>query len=120
MGMGTRPRLGKREWVAPRKSARPIRDAAAVPAPFRGRHRLERSMVVTVEPGIYFCREYIEAFFLSEPTHAQYIDEAVLEKYYPVGGVRIEDCILVTEDGYENLTTAPKGEEALKIINGEK
>jgi Xaa-Pro dipeptidase len=41
----------------------------------------------------------------------------LLEKYYPVGGVRIEDDLLVTEDGYENLTTAPKGEKALKIIN---
>ena len=40
-----------------------------------------------------------------------------MEKYYPVGGVRIEDDILITEDGYENLTTAPKGEEALRIIN---
>lgn len=34
-----------------------------------------------------------------------------------MGGVRIEDDLLVTEDGYENLTTAPKGEEALRIIN---
>lgn len=57
--------------------------------------------------------------FLNHPVHSQYIDKAVLEKYYPVGGVRIEDCILVTEDGYENLTTAPKGEEAVRIINGE-
>ena len=31
--------------------------------------------------------------------------------------MRIEDDILITEDGYENLTTAPKGEEALRIIN---
>jgi Xaa-Pro dipeptidase len=31
--------------------------------------------------------------------------------------VRIEDDILVTKDGFENLTTAPKGNEALKIIN---
>jgi Xaa-Pro dipeptidase len=33
--------------------------------------------------------------------------------------VRIEDDVLVTEDGYENLTTTPKGDEALKIINGD-
>lgn len=43
----------------------------------------------------------------------------MLEKYYPVGGVRIEDDILVTEDGYENLTDAPKGEELFRIINGQ-
>lgn len=34
-----------------------------------------------------------------------------------MGGVRIEDDILITQEGYENLTTAPKGEEALRIIN---
>lgn len=45
------------------------------------------------------------------------INKDLLGKYYPVGGVRIEDDILVTEDGYENLTTAPKGDEALTIIN---
>lgn len=66
----------------------------------------------------YFSRPYIETLFLDHPTHSRYIDRDVLEKYYPVGGVRIEDDILVTKDGYENLTTAPKGEEALKIING--
>jgi Xaa-Pro aminopeptidase len=36
-----------------------------------------------------------------------------------VGGVRIEDDILVTADGYENLTKAPRGEEMLRIIRGE-
>ncbi len=51
--------------------------------------------------------------------HAKYINTDVLAQYYDVGGVRIEDCILVTDSGYENLTTAPKGEEALQIINGQ-
>lgn len=49
--------------------------------------------------------------------YAKYINKDLLEKYYPVGGVRIEDDILVTKEGYENLTTAPKGDAALKIIN---
>ncbi|KAK4237913.1 hypothetical protein C8A03DRAFT_34108 [Achaetomium macrosporum] len=82
----------------------------------RRRQRLEPNMVVTIEPGIYFCREYIQTCFLNDPTHAKYINTAVLEKYWDVGGVRIEDDILVTKDGYENLTLAPKGEEMLKII----
>ncbi|EGR48826.1 uncharacterized protein TRIREDRAFT_61765, partial [Trichoderma reesei QM6a] len=86
----------------------------------RERQLLEPNMIVTVEPGIYFCREYIEGYFLNNPTHAKFIDKDVLEGYYSVGGVRIEDDILVTEDGYENLTPAPKGEEMIRIINAHK
>jgi Xaa-Pro dipeptidase len=42
-----------------------------------------------------------------------------LEKYWEVGGVRIEDNVLVTKDGYENLTTAVKEvDEMEKLING--
>ncbi|KAK3302179.1 peptidase M24, structural domain-containing protein [Chaetomium strumarium] len=81
-----------------------------------GRQSLEPNMVVTIEPGIYFCREYIQGRFLNDPTHAKYINTSVLERYWDVGGVRIEDDILVTKDGYENLTSAPKGEEMLRII----
>jgi Xaa-Pro dipeptidase len=43
----------------------------------------------------------------------------VLEKYWQVGGVRIEDNILVTETGYDNLTTVVKDVAGMeKIING--
>lgn len=79
--------------------------------------KLRPNMVVTVEPGIYFCRPFLEAAFLANPKHARFIDADVLEGFYPVGGVRIEDCILVTPDGYENLTSAPKGAELLDVIN---
>jgi len=66
----------------------------------------------------YFCREYLEGYFLHDPSHSRFIDWDVLEGYYDVGGARIEDCILVTREGYENLTTAPKGEELLDVIRG--
>ena len=43
----------------------------------------------------------------------------MLEKYWAVGGVRIEDNLLITKDGYENLTTAVKDvDEMEKLING--
>lgn len=77
---------------------------------------LEPGMVVTVEPGLYFNRFLLEQFFLSDPEHSQFIDKEVLERYWKVGGVRIEDDILVTRDGYENLTSAPKGKSMLEVI----
>ncbi len=75
--------------------------------------------ILTPRAPSYFSRPYLEGDFLKDPKHAELIDRDVLESYYHVGGVRIEDCILVTDDGHENLTTAPKGEEALKIIDGD-
>ncbi|CAI0654356.1 unnamed protein product, partial [Colletotrichum noveboracense] len=122
MGGGAGGRVGKREVITPEMMgamARATAAAASVPPPYKGRQYLKKNMIVTVEPGVYFCREYIEGYFLSNPRHARFINKAVLEKYYRVGGVRIEDDILVTDDGYENLSTgAPKGEELLRVING--
>ncbi|KAI0180830.1 hypothetical protein GGR52DRAFT_577567 [Hypoxylon sp. FL1284] len=82
-----------------------------------GRHNtLRAGMVVTVEPGVYFCRPYVEAYFLRREEHARYIDAEVLERYWPVGGARVEDDVLVTEDGYDVLTSAPKGDELLRLM----
>ncbi|KAG9807941.1 putative Xaa-Pro aminopeptidase, partial [Aureobasidium melanogenum] len=80
---------------------------------------LRPGMVITCEPGIYFNREALETVFLPSPVHSKYINKSVLERFMAVGGVRIEDDLLITEDGWENLTTAAKGEAALRIICGE-
>jgi Xaa-Pro dipeptidase len=56
---------------------------------------------------IYFCKFIIDPY-LANPEQNKYIDEAVLQRFWEVGGVRIEDNIWITKDGYENLTTAPK------------
>ncbi|KAH7162114.1 putative Xaa-Pro aminopeptidase [Dactylonectria estremocensis] len=73
----------------------------------RVRGNLPSGSVITVEPGIYFC-SFIIAPYLKDPEHSKFIDAAVLDKYWDVGGVRIEDNILITPTGYENLTTVPK------------
>ncbi|KAI1947201.1 hypothetical protein LOZ12_000545 [Ophidiomyces ophidiicola] len=75
---------------------------------------LKPGMVVTVEPGIYFSELAIEDA-KGKPL-SKYIDMEVLEKYMPVGGVRIEDDILVTKHGFENLTKAPKGKAMMETI----
>ncbi|KAK4043974.1 metallopeptidase family M24-domain-containing protein [Parachaetomium inaequale] len=119
----------KAEWVGPRMVAALYGDAVAAMRDLSydengrvesgGRQKLEENMVVTIEPGIYFCREYIEGYFLNDPVHSKYINKEELDKYWDVGGVRIEDDILVTKDGYENLTWAPKGDAMLRILKGE-
>lgn len=76
---------------------------------------LQPGMVVTIEPGIYF-NDFLLKRFLQDPKQTKFINKDVLKRYIPVGGVRIEDDILITKKGYENLTTAAKGEEMLTII----
>ena len=73
---------------------------------------LQPGMIVTVEPGIYFSA----AALRSDSHIADYVDLDVVQRYMDVGGVRIEDDILITREGNENLTKAPKGEEMLEHI----
>jgi len=76
---------------------------------------LPAGSVITVEPGIYFNRLILEPV-LTNPKYARFLDGDVLAKYWAVGGVRIEDCVLVTETGSENLTTVPKEVEDVEAI----
>lgn len=65
---------------------------------------------------IDFNRYALNKLYLSNPQISKYIDREALQKYMHVGGVRIEDDILITKNGYENLTMTPKGKEMLEII----
>lgn len=61
--------------------------------------------VVTVEPGIYF----IPALLNDARRRAQFCDQVnwpLVEQYLALGGVRIEDNVLVTHDAPQNLTEA--------------
>ncbi|GAA6005165.1 hypothetical protein JCM10207_008528, partial [Rhodosporidiobolus poonsookiae] len=60
---------------------------------------LEEGFVVTVEPGCYFNEHLFAPYKNSE-----HVDHELLAKYWYVGGVRIEDNLLLTKDGFENLT----------------
>ncbi|KAL9097882.1 MAG: hypothetical protein Q9165_000208 [Trypethelium subeluteriae] len=70
---------------------------------------LEEGMKTMANEHRYFSRFALEELFLKHPVHSKFINKEALTRYYPVGGVRIEDDILITKKGYENLTTAPKG-----------
>lgn len=66
----------------------------------------------------YFSMYALQHFYLPSPIHSGFINQKVLQRYMPVGGVRIEDDILITSKGYENLTKAPKGDDMFDIIRG--
>lgn len=70
----------------------------------RIRGKLPAGAVVTNEPGIYF-RAYPFKEELKDGRWDGIVDQKVLDRYWEVGGVRIEDDIVVLEGGCENLTT---------------
>lgn len=69
----------------------------------RVRRELVEGAVVTVEPGVYFC-EWIIRGFLKEERHRGFVDEGVLGRYWAVGGVRIEDDVVVGKEGGRSLS----------------
>jgi len=58
--------------------------------------------VITDEPGIYFIPALIEQW-KAEGKFADFINYQALEGYYAFGGIRLEDDILITENGCRRL-----------------
>ncbi len=80
---------------------------------------LETGHVVSNEPGLYFIPALIEKW-KNEGTNAQFINFDKLKDYYDFGGIRLEDDVLITEDGARLLgskrlpITVEEVEEAMR------
>ena len=77
---------------------------------------LEKGMVLTVEPGVYFVDILMNKLLNNENDLLQYINPDVLKRFR---GVRLEDDVIITEDGCENMTNCPRTvEDVEKVMNG--
>jgi len=76
---------------------------------------LKPGMVITVEPGIYFNDKWIDRC-LRDPQRAKFVNTTELAKYRGSGGCRLEDDVLVTEKGVENLTVLPTSIEDIEEV----
>jgi len=77
---------------------------------------LQPGYVVTVEPGIYFIPVLIDKW-KDEKKFTQFINYEKIEDYRDFGGVRIEDDVLVTEEGHRVIGKAiPKTPEEVEEI----
>lgn len=83
------------------------RDGNPIPKPeghpfLRLTRIVEPRQVFTIEPGLYFIDSLLDELRRSE--HSDTVDWARVDRFRKYGGVRIEDNIVVTEDGHRNLT----------------
>ncbi|HQL49523.1 MAG TPA: M24 family metallopeptidase, partial [Holophaga sp.] len=63
---------------------------------------IEERHVLTIEPGLYFIPMLLKPF--REGEHAGAFDWKLVDELTPLGGIRIEDDVVVTAAGHRNLT----------------
>jgi Xaa-Pro aminopeptidase len=64
--------------------------------------RLKKNFVLTVEPGIYFIPALI-AKWKSEKINSSFINFQKVNEYLDFGGIRLEDNIVITDEGCRRL-----------------
>ena len=82
---------------------------------------LEPGMVMTVEPGCYFAPGLYERA-LADPERAKHINADLARRFQKtVGGVRIEDDIVITKDGCFDLSiNIPKEIDEIEALMAKK
>ena len=78
---------------------------------------LRTGMVITVEPGIYFIEELLLPA-LEDQQKVSFLNKDLIMQFINFGGVRLEDDVIVLDQGCENITKVPREiDEIEKLIN---
>lgn len=81
----------------------------------RTQRTLEQGMVLTIEPGLYFIPALLKPAF-EDAEKSQYLNVDKIEPHLYSGGIRIEDNLIVTANGHENLTNVPKTRKDIEAL----
>lgn len=76
---------------------------------------LKAGMYVTVEPGCYFIDHLMDRA-LEDPNLNKFINADVFERFRNFGGVRIEDDVLIKENGNENFAIVPRSVAEIEAL----
>lgn len=78
--------------------------------------KLQAGFTLTVEPGIYFIPQLIEKYKAAH-LFSDFVNYNKLEAYYDFGGIRVEDNIVVTQEGCDVIGDyIPKEMEEIESI----
>ena len=113
MGIDTHDVGGYQAWTPERSELPGLKS-------LRTARILEKGMVLTIEPGIYFVHHLLDKA-LNDSALSQFLVPDQISRFRSFGGVRIEDDIVVTEDGLELLTHVPRSvEEIESLMRGDR
>ncbi|GFR50247.1 hypothetical protein Agub_g12433, partial [Astrephomene gubernaculifera] len=81
----------------------------------RTNRTLQAGMVITVEPGCYFNPALLLPA-LEDKVKSRYLVRDAILAHMDMGGVRLEDNVVVTESGAESLTHVPRTPEEIETV----